>query len=86
MTHKTTFSSRYALPNFRHSFIPARPDIGERSSVRDVVNGEESGQAAFGKAGGDSRHWATVGFPKEDRILEMAGLGSRSKTAKTAGA
>ncbi|MES3097845.1 hypothetical protein [Sphingomonas aerolata] len=46
----------------------------------------ESGQAAFGKAGGDSRHWATVGFPKEDRILEMAGLGSRSKTAKTAGA
>jgi hypothetical protein len=45
----------------------------------------ESGQAAFGKAGGDSRHWAAVGFPKEDRILEMAGLGSRNKTAKTAG-
>jgi hypothetical protein len=45
----------------------------------------ESGQAAFGKAGGDSRHWATVGFPKEDRIWEMAGLGSQSKTAKTAG-
>lgn len=58
------------------------------SAVRvevDVRNGKESGQAAFGKAGGDSRHWATVGFPKDDRILEMAGLGSRSKTAKTAG-
>jgi hypothetical protein len=47
MTHKTTFSSRYALPNFRHSFIPARPDIGERSSVRDVVNGEESRLSAL---------------------------------------
>ena len=46
-THKTTFSSRYALPNFRHSFIPARPDIGERSSVRDVVNGEESRLSAL---------------------------------------
>ena len=48
----------------------------------NVRFGKESGQAAFRKAGGDSRHWATVGFPNEDQIWKMAGLGSRSKTAK----
>ena len=29
-------------------------------------NRKESGQAAFGNAGGDSRHWAAAGFPKKD--------------------
>ena len=33
---------------------------------RNVV---ESGRAAFGKAGGDSRHWAAAGVHKEDGEL-----------------
>jgi hypothetical protein len=29
----------------------------------------ESGRAAFGKASGDSRHWAAAGVPKKDGEL-----------------
>ena len=39
--------------------------------------GEENGQAAFGNAGGDSRHWAAAGFPKKDRISRMPGFNGR---------
>ena len=27
----------------------------------------ETGPAAFGRSGGDSRHWAATGFPEKDR-------------------
>ncbi len=38
-----------------------------RSNFGNVRGGEENGPTAFGKAGGDSRHWAAAAFPEKDR-------------------
>lgn len=41
---------------------------------------EESGPAAFGKAGGNSRHWAAAGFPKRMLFWECSTFVSRTET------
>jgi len=34
----------------------------------------ETGPAAFGRAGGDSRHWAAAVFLEKDREMGIAGI------------
>ncbi|WP_133030474.1 hypothetical protein [Sphingomonas sp. PP-CE-1G-424] len=68
-TELRTLTPLPSLPNFGRWFIFAKTDFEARLSARECRDGEESGQAAFGKAGGNSRHWAAAGFPKKDRIF-----------------
>lgn len=46
-------------------------------SARERLELVETGPAAFGRAGGDSRHWAAAGFPKKDPFWERLCYGYR---------